>query len=499
MDPTASRGRREQITANDLFAFDTIGYRVRSGQQQIDAARLVDFGDVALNNSVERNLVVSNAGGQTLQVTGITSNNAQFRLIAPSGAFAIPANGQQTVVLRFTPTANGAQTATLTLNSNDPNRPSLPVALNGFGGTLPTVALNSGVARNGSIPAPAINNECQIDPTQYTIQVPANATQLRLTLTGNTDIDLYARFNQRVAGTEPDWIADHVANSPSSTETITITPSSNPILRAGTYFMGITNCGPGAANYTVTATVTGGTGALAAVSAASFRGAELTSESIASLFGQNLATTTAGVTTTTLPTTLAGTQVRVRDSAGTERLAPLFFVSPLQANFLMPAGTVNGPATLTLTSGNGATSVGTINIVSVAPGLFAANANGQGVAAAVALRVRANGSQSYEAMTRFDSTTSSFVFVPIDLGLATDQVFLVLFGTGLRNRSSATAVTAQIGGAAAQVTFAGPQGIQIGLDQVNVLLPRTLAGRGDVAVALTVDGKTTNTVRASIR
>ena len=38
-----------------------------------------------------------------------------------------------------------------------------------------------------------------------------------------------------------------------------------------------------------------------------------------------------------------------------------------------------------------------------------------------------------------------------------------------------------------------------GLDQVNLLLPRSLAGRGDVDVALTVDGKAANIVRINIK
>ena len=39
----------------------------------------------------------------------------------------------------------------------------------------------------------------------------------------------------------------------------------------------------------------------------------------------------------------------------------------------------------------------------------------------------------------------------------------------------------------------------VGLDQVNVRLPRCLLGRGQVDVALTVDGKTANTVQVNIR
>jgi uncharacterized protein (TIGR03437 family) len=37
------------------------------------------------------------------------------------------------------------------------------------------------------------------------------------------------------------------------------------------------------------------------------------------------------------------------------------------------------------------------------------------------------------------------------------------------------------------------------LDQVNVKLPRSLIGRGDVVVILRVDGKTANAVRVNVR
>jgi uncharacterized protein (TIGR03437 family) len=43
-----------------------------------------------------------------------------------------------------------------------------------------------------------------------------------------------------------------------------------------------------------------------------------------------------------LPGELAGTTVKVRDSAGVERSAPLFFVSPNQINYQLPPGTASG-------------------------------------------------------------------------------------------------------------------------------------------------------------
>ncbi len=70
---------------------------------------------------------------------------------------------------------------------------------------------------------------------------------------------------------------------------------------------------------------------------------------------------------------------------------------------------------------------------------------------------------------------------PTDLGGANEQVFVALFGTGLRNRSNLLAVSAKIGGAEAYVQFAGSTYELAGLDQVNVQLPRNLtwrSGRG---------------------
>jgi len=238
---------------------------------------------------------------------------------------------------------------------------------------------------------------------------------------------------------------------------------------------------------------------LSSVSAASYSGARLAAESIVAAFGTSLATATEVATTLPLPTTLAGTRVLVKDSANVERQAPLFFVAPTQVNYLVPQGTADGPATVTLVSGDNTTSGGSLQISSVAPGLFSANASGQGVAAAVALRIKTNGTQSVEPVARFDQAQNRFVSVPIDPGPADDQVFLILFGTGIRNRSALTAVTASIGGVSSEALFAGPQGEFVGLDQLNLRLPRSLAGRGEVDITLTVDGQTANLVRINIR
>jgi uncharacterized protein (TIGR03437 family) len=131
--------------------------------------------------------------------------------------------------------------------------------------------------------------------------------------------------------------------------------------------------------------------------------------------------------------------------------------------------------------------------------LFSANASGQGVAVGAALRVKADGTQSFEPIAQFDQAQNRFVAVPIDLGPESDQVFLVLFGTGLRFRSALSAVSARVGGVDSPVLYAAEQGVFVGLDQINLRLARALAGRGEVDVAMTVDGKAANALRINVR
>jgi len=52
---------------------------------------------------------------------------------------------------------------------------------------------------------------------------------------------------------------------------------------------------------------------------------------------------------------------------------------------------------------------------------------------------------------------------------------------------------------AALTSFAGAQPDFDGLDEANILLPRSLTGRGDLEVVLSVDGQMTNPVHINIR
>lgn len=235
-----------------------------------------------------------------------------------------------------------------------------------------------------------------------------------------------------------------------------------------------------------------------AVSSASFLGT-LSADSIASAFGPGLASATQIASSQPLPTVLGDTRIKVKDNLGVERDAGLFAASAGQVNFLVPVGTAPGFATVTVSRNNVPTAVGNVAIDPIAPSLFAANMNGAGTAAAVLMRIKANGDRSFEPIVTFDQAQARYVAAPIVLGTDTDQLFLLFFGTGIKGTSSLASVTCTIGGTAADVLYAGASSGFAGLDQVNVRLPRTLGGRGNVAVALTVATKAANTVNVNVQ
>lgn len=220
-------------------------------------------------------------------------------------------------------------------------------------------------------------------------------------------------------------------------------------------------------------------------------------ESIASFYGSNLASGAFGASSTPLPTTLGGTSIKVTDSAGVTRPAPLFYASPAQINFQVPAGTALGQAKFTVVdSSNFVVGSSTANVQNVAPGLFTADASGKGVAAALVIHVGVNPQPTLAPI--FQCSNGTCASVPINLGVDT-PTYLSLYGTGIRNRSSLGNVSVTINGTGVPVLFAGPQGSYAGLDQVNVAVTLSLRGSGETDLILTVDGQAANTVRVNIQ
>ena len=221
----------------------------------------------------------------------------------------------------------------------------------------------------------------------------------------------------------------------------------------------------------------------------------LASGAIASAYGSGFAASTQVADSDTPATSLAGVTVNVKDGTGTERLAQLLFVSPNQVNFVVPDNTAAGVASVTISAGGSSLS-GTAMIHRSAPGLFTANAGGQGPASAQLVRVLPDGTQRIAPTYQCDDS-GTCTNTPIRFGNGQDQLYLVLYGTGIRGFSQLPNVRVRIGHMNVPVLYAGPQGSYAGLDQVNVSLPVGLRGHGQLVVTVTVDGQSSNMVQVA--
>jgi uncharacterized protein (TIGR03437 family) len=188
---------------------------------------------------------------------------------------------------------------------------------------------------------------------------------------------------------------------------------------------------------------------------------------------------------------LADVTVTVTDNRGTQLQAPLFYAGPTQVNAIIPPGINPGLIALTVNApGGGQTSA--VKAATVAPALFAAGEDGTGLAAA-----QVQVGKTFTNAVVCSNGDMSCNAVPINV--AGGNTYLVLYGTGIRNQASVSDVTVKVGSQTLPVSFAGATSGFAGLDQINVLLPASLAGSGNVNVTVTVNGIASNSVGIDIK
>ncbi len=204
--------------------------------------------------------------------------------------------------------------------------------------------------------------------------------------------------------------------------------------------------------------------------------------SLATANGQNLASTTV-TPASPFPTTSGGPSVSIVDAAGITTAAPLLYVSPAQITFLVPATVAPGTAQIAVTNGTLTQTANNVQVSTVAPGVL--TLNGAGLAAAEVVQVSASGQTPQQVYST--NSAGAPIASPIAVGSGANSTYLVLFGTGIAKAGTAL-TTATINGVNATVTYAGPAGADSGLDQVNILLPASLSGKGNVNVQLAVEG-----------
>ena len=321
------------------------------------------------------------------------------------------------------------------------------------------------------------------------------------TPSANLSLYLYNSSNQRVALSLPCLYGSGCVASRQ------IGPMKIPA--AGTYTVGV-GANSGSTSYTLQ--VSGQrnyNGSATTVNGASFlAGGAMAPDTIASVFGVNLASGTVLATPgQALPTELGGVRVEVNGVA-----AQLFFVSSGQINYMIPSGTTVGTKSVVVKNVAGEVARGQIEVSPISPAFFTASQNGSGVPSGYVTRVAAG---TFQLTNEQIASFAGGGVTPLTVERRGDELYLILFGTGIRyapNTNTANdiqlvgggtllnvaeSIEVTIGSRVARVDFAGPQSQYYGLDQLNVLIPADAVASPTAPVIIKIRDANGNLVTAN--
>ncbi len=188
-------------------------------------------------------------------------------------------------------------------------------------------------------------------------------------------------------------------------------------------------------------------------------GGPLAPGSIVTIMGTQLAASAMAADLGAQAATLAGAAVKVNGET-----AQLLFASPEQINFVMPADTPLGPASITIENLGRPSAAIPAEVVDAAPGVFTRSQDGRGMVTAT----RVSGGAINEAS-------------PAHSG---DMLWIYLSGLG----NNHPAITVSIGGSPAQVLLERPA--MNGVSSLLVRVPDSISGQATVIV--TANGRSSN-------
>jgi hypothetical protein len=101
----------------------------------------VAFGSVALGSTATQNLIVTNTGTTSVNISTIAVSGAAFTVMGGAASTSLGVGQSQTVEMQFAPTAAGAASGTLKFTSDASNSP-LAISLSGTGKQQPALTIS---------------------------------------------------------------------------------------------------------------------------------------------------------------------------------------------------------------------------------------------------------------------------------------------------------------------------------------------------------------------
>ncbi|HEV8268684.1 MAG TPA: choice-of-anchor D domain-containing protein, partial [Thermoanaerobaculia bacterium] len=215
----------------------------------------LDFGSVVVGQSKDLTLTVRNVGSATLTVSSLAVGGA-FSVPSPATPFNVSQGATQSVTVRFSPPSAGGQSATLTIASNDPARPSVSVALQGQGtstGTTEELGTDDGTLEGGAV-GDGILIVNRLTPTRY----PATLKTIRAFFTTFEGLPSPVGATiQLVAFVDPNSIGEPMSNPTKLVDVSTTVPAyqgegsyvdfpivNGPTITTGDFYVGFMSPNP---------------------------------------------------------------------------------------------------------------------------------------------------------------------------------------------------------------------------------------------------------------
>ncbi len=399
-------------------------------------------------------VTLTNPGTGPLTVTAVRGDNAAFQISGPQTPFSVPAGSQRNVSIEFTPPAVGSHVATLTVDSNAATRPSLGVAIEGVGvsDNAPFLEISADRLDLGDAPVGG-------SATQIVVVTNPGGADLNIQLAaqgGGFSFENVVSPTAIPAGGMLEVTIRFTPVAAGDAEGVFIVTSDDPTRpRAELALSGSGFVRAGAPSPTPAINAGG------VVDAAQFQ-AMISPGGIGSIFGVNLAAAVAGASGAPLPTNLAGVQVLVDGVP-----APLFFVSPGQINFQAPFEIGFGNVQVVVVRNGVQSPPRTVSSKLYSPSVFVNQANGFAI-------VQRPGDGSLITAAAPAKAGEALIFYITGIGGLDNPP-----ASGAASPASPLSIaqlnpTLTLGGAAANVFFAGLAPSFVGLGQLNAFLPDPL-------------------------
>jgi uncharacterized protein (TIGR03437 family) len=221
--------------------------------------------------------------------------------------------------------------------------------------------------------------------------------------------------------------------------------------------------------------------------------APLAPGAFASIFGQNLATTSILAGKLPLTTQLAGAQAFIAGSP-----APIQYSSSGQINILIPFDLApNSTQQLIVLEGSAYSTPESLTIAPAQPAVFTQDQSGKGPGAITV--VKANGDQFSADASHPASAGDTLVIYCAGLGAVAPAVATGSAAPGSPPAKASSTVTVTIGGQPAPVAFAGLTPTYAGLYQVNVTVPSGITAGPSVPVIITAGGLSSPPVTVAVQ